>query len=149
MKHRDATRHAQDHTSNRWSKQDSNSGNLAWECVLYFCLFIGCAASSLLCTGFLQLWRVGITLHCIRRASLAVAHRLEDLWASVAAAHRLVALRHMESSWNKDRICMPCIDRQVRIHWATREVHAHAFLKQNEDPMICSFFFWLFSFFTS
>ena len=89
----------------------------------------------------------GTTLHCGTRVSIAVAHGLGDLWASVVAAQRLVALQHMDSSWNKDWTCMPCIDRRILIHWATREVHAYAFLKQNEDPMICSFFFWLFFFF--
>ena len=39
-----------------------------------FNLFIfGCIGSSLLCTGFLQLWRAGATLRAVRRLLTAVA----------------------------------------------------------------------------
>ena len=53
----------------------------------------GCAESSLLCKGFLWLWRVGATVCCVRGlftevASLVVEHGLQpqgfsscDLWA--------------------------------------------------------------------
>ena len=38
--------------------------------LFYFYLFIfGCVRSSLLCVGFLQLWRAGATLRCSARAS--------------------------------------------------------------------------------
>ena len=36
---------------------------------LFICLFFGCIGSSLLCAGFLQLRRVGVTLRCGARAS--------------------------------------------------------------------------------
>ena len=35
---------------------------------------------------------------------------------------RLIALRHVESSWTGDRTHVPCIGRQILIHRATREV---------------------------
>ena len=47
----------------------------------------GCAGSSLLCTGFLQLQWVGATLHWSARASLAAEHRLH--------ACRLQMLQHI------------------------------------------------------
>ena len=37
-------------------------------------------------------------------------------------AHKLVALRHMESSWTGDRTCVPCIGKRVLIHCATKIV---------------------------
>ena len=35
----------------------------------------------------------------------------------------LVAPRHMGSSQTKDRTRVPCIDRQIRSHWTTKDVH--------------------------
>ena len=35
----------------------------------------------------------------------------------------LVVLRHMESSWTRDRTCVPCIGRRIPNHWTNREVH--------------------------
>ena len=58
------------------------------------CLFIfGCTGSSLLHTGALQLWQVGVTLRCGERAShaLVAGHGLNGTQASVVAARRLSA----------------------------------------------------------
>ena len=34
----------------------------------------------------------------------------------------LVALRHVESSWIRDQIHVPCIGRRILCHWTTREI---------------------------
>ena len=34
----------------------------------------------------------------------------------------LVAPRHVESSWTRDRTLVPCIGRWILNHWTTREV---------------------------
>ena len=31
--------------------------------------------------------------------------------------------RHVGSSWTRDQTCVPCIGRQILIHWTTKEVH--------------------------
>ena len=62
---------------------------------LFIYLFIfGCVRSSLLCTGFLQLWRAGATLRCGARAShcggfSCCRARALGTWASVVVAHGL------------------------------------------------------------
>ena len=67
-------------------------------------------------------------------ASLAVEHRLQvcglwQLWLAGSRAQAqqlwcmdLVALQHVESSWTRARICVPCIGRRILNHCATREV---------------------------
>ena len=45
------------------------------------------------------------------------AHRLQLLRHS-----GLVALRHVESSWTKDRTYVLCTGRWILNHWTTREV---------------------------
>ena len=37
-------------------------------------LFIGCSGSLLLCSGFLQSWRAGATLHVVSRCGVLVSH---------------------------------------------------------------------------
>lgn len=37
--------------------------------------------------------------------------------------------RHVESSWNKDQTSVPCIGRQTRNHWMTREVPTPYYLR--------------------
>ena len=50
--------------------QASSSTFNTQKSIVVFCLFVfGCVGSSLLCAGFLQLWRVGATLRCGVRAS--------------------------------------------------------------------------------
>ena len=41
---------------------------------------------------------------------------------SVVVTYGFVALRHVESSWIRDQIHVPCIARQILNHWTTREV---------------------------
>ena len=44
-------------------------------------------------------------------ASSAVAHGLPGMWAQPLWHLGLVALRHMESSWTRDRTHVPCIGK--------------------------------------
>ena len=46
---------------------------------------------------------------------------------------RLVALRHVGSSWSRDRTCVPCIGRQILNHWITREALGHFFVVAAEE----------------
>ena len=75
---------------------------------------------SLLCAGFSSWWL------------LLFQSRLQGMWASAVVApglwsthsivvvHRLT-LRHVGSSWIRDRTCVSCTVRQILYHWATRE----------------------------
>ena len=98
-----------------------------------FNLFFGCAGSSLLHPGFLQLQWVGAALHCGGQAShrggfSCCGAQALGCWASVAVAHGLVAPRHVGSSWIRDRTCALCIGRQMLNHWTTREALFHSLL---------------------
>ena len=116
---------------------------------IYFIYFIfGCVGSSLLCAGFLWLWRAGATLRC----GVQVSHcsgfsccgaRALGAWASVVVAHGLSscgtrALERRLSScgaraqllcgmWDvgssraRARTHVPCIGRRILNHCATRE----------------------------
>ena len=44
-------------------------------------------------------------------------HRLQEVWPT-----GLVAPRHVESSWTRDRTHFACIGKQILIHCTTREV---------------------------
>ena len=62
--------------------------------ILSFFFFFGCVGSSLLLTGFLQLWRMGATLRCSVRPSHCGGFsycraRAPGTWAPVFAAHGL------------------------------------------------------------
>ena len=79
-----------------------------------------------------QLFRVAVHGLVLAVASLVVEHRLrmhrlQQLWhvdsrACAVWCTGLVALRHMESSWTRDQMHVPCIGRQILYHWTTREV---------------------------
>ena len=43
-------------------------------------------------------------------------HRLQQLWHT-----GLAAPQHMESPWSRDQTHVPCIGRQILIHWSTKE----------------------------
>ena len=43
--------------------------------------------------------------------------RLWGTQASVFVGYGLVALWHVESSWTRDRTCVPCIGRRFLYHW--------------------------------
>ena len=42
-------------------------------------------------------------------------------WAQQLWPMGLIALRHVGSSWARDRTCVPCIARWILNHWTTRE----------------------------
>ena len=58
--------------------------------LIYFFIF-GCLGSSLLCAGFLQLWRVGATLCCGARASHCSGFSCCRAWALGMQASVVVA----------------------------------------------------------
>ena len=103
--------------------------------ILFIYLFIyGCAGSSFLCDGFLQLQQVGATLHRSVRAShyrglsccraQAPDAQAQQLWLT-----GLVALRHVGSSQTRARSRVPRIGRQILNDCATREAPDSTFLK--------------------
>ena len=96
---------------------------------IYLFIF-GCAGSSFLCEGFLQLQQAGSTLH---RGVLASHYRgLSCCGAQApdAQAQQLwltgpVALWHVGSSKTGARTRVPCTGRQTLNHCATREALKH------------------------
>ena len=83
-----------------------------------------------LCLALLELpYRVGFSLVPESRATLPLwACRLRELWFPGSGAQTqslrltgLVALRHVGSSWIRDRTHAPCFDRWILYDWATRE----------------------------
>ena len=52
-------------------------------------------------------------------------------WAQHLWHMGLVAPRHVESSWTRDRSCVPSLGRRILNHWTTREVLKFYF----QDPM--------------
>ena len=108
--------------------------------ILFIYLFIfGCIGSSLLYTGFLQLWQAGATLRCSAQTSHCglQAHVLQQLWSmcSVVVACELQSAGSLGVT--QGFICSmacgifpdqglnpcPCIGRWILKHCATREVH--------------------------
>ena len=49
-------------------------------------------------------------------ASPVVEHRLSGTWAQQLCPTDLAALQRVESSWTRDRTCVPCIGRQSLNH---------------------------------
>ena len=100
---------------------------------LFIIFIFGCVGSSFLCEGFLQLRRVGATLH---RGARACHHRgLSRCGAEApdAQAQQLwptgpVAPRHVGSSQTRARTRVPCIGRQTPNHCATREALSFFFV---------------------
>ena len=80
-------------------------------------------------------------------AFLAVEHGLQGTQASVFVPHGHVALRHVESSWTRDRTCVPRIDWQILNHRPTQGSLKKILLKlivlvslyclKNVTPMAC------------
>ena len=134
------------------------SGKLFWYSFMHL-YFFGCAGSLLL-PGFLTLlWggllssRAALPSHragcsccqawtggCLglSRSALGLSscgsrtreHRLQELWWT-----GLVAPRHVGSSRNRDRSCVPCIGRQIPYHQATREALRQTF--DSVPPKVC------------
>lgn len=86
--------------------------------------------------AFLWLWRAGAALHssaqaapcsgvscCRPRVPAHSGFSSGSVWAQELWPLCLVALRHMGSSWPRDQTHIPCIDRQMLHHWATKEFH--------------------------
>ena len=95
---------------------------------LLFFLIFGCAGSSLLCEGPLQLRRAGATLHRGARAShyrglSCCRAEAPDAQAQQPWPTGPVAPRHVGSSQTRARTRVPCIGRQTPNHCATREAH--------------------------
>ena len=96
--------------------------------ILIYLFIFGCIGSLFLCEGFLQLWRVGATLHHGARASRyrglsccgaqAPDAQAQQLWLT-----GLVAPQHVRSSQTRARTRVPCISRQILNHCTTREAH--------------------------
>ena len=101
---------------------------------LFIYLFsFGCAGSSFLCEGSLQLRQAGATLHRSAWAShyrglsrcraQAPDAQAQQLWLTGPAAPR-----HAGSSQTRARTRVPCIGRQILNHCATREAPQCLFL---------------------
>ena len=134
------------------SLQYSNKQFIA--CIFFFNKFIylfsfGCVGSSLLLTGFLQLWQAGATLRCSAwashcgvfsfcraqalgvQASVVVARGLSSC-GSRAPERRLSSCgaRHVGSSRTRAPTRVPCIGRRILNHCTTREVPIACIFKQ-------------------
>ena len=103
--------------------------------ILFIYLFIifGCVGSSPLCEGFLQLRRVGATLHRGARVSHCRGLSRCGAQAPDAQAQQLwltgpVAPWHVGSSQTRARTRVPCIGRQILNHCATREAPQSTFI---------------------
>ena len=100
--------------------------------IYYLFIIFGCVGSSFLCEGFLQLRRVGATLHRGAQASHYRGLSCCGAQAPDAQAQQLwltgpVAPRHVGSSQTRARTCVPCIGRQILNHCATREAPNYIF----------------------
>ena len=92
---------------------------------------------------FIYLFFAGLGLCCVCRLSLVAMNRGYSSWQYTSFSlwwllflqsvdsrtqaqylwHTgLVTLRHVGSSWTRDRTCVPCTGRQILNHWAIREV---------------------------
>ena len=86
----------------------------------------GCAGSSLLRTGFLQLRRAGAPL-CCGAWSLVVERSLSGLQARCLWYMGLDVPWRVESSWTRDQTHVPRVGRQILNHCTTREVPVVSF----------------------
>ena len=104
--------------------------------IIYLFIY-GCAGSSFLCEGFLQLWQAGATPHRGARASHYRGPSRCGAQAPDAQAQQLwltgpVAPRHAGSSQTRARTRVPRIGRQTLNHCATREAPEHFFRAQKQ-----------------
>ena len=111
----------------------------------------GCVGSSFLCEGFLQLRRVGATLHrgawaCHYRGLSCCGAKAPDAQAQQLWLTGPAAPRHVGSSQTRARTRVPCIGRQTLNHCATREAQCVPFLKSLLNVLQCCFcfMFWFF-----
>ena len=93
----------------------------------------GCDGSLLLHAAFLYSQQAGATPRCgvqaSRRGGFSCGAQALGAWASGVSAC-LVALRHVGSSWTRDRTSVPCIARWILNHWTTGEPW-HSCFKRN------------------
>ena len=59
------------------------------------------------------------------------AHRLSSCGSQYLWHTGLAALRHLGSSWTRDRTHVSCIGRQILYHWTTREAPSSIFFFLN------------------
>ena len=94
--------------------------------------------SSLWWLGFSLLWLLllwSIGSRCTAFSSCKRGPSCCSLWAlecglSICGTGGLVTLRHVESSWTRDQICVPCFGRWILVHCTTtREVPPWTFLR--------------------
>ena len=87
---------------------------------LFIHLFIifGCTSSLLLHTGCSSCGELGLLFALVSGHLIVVASLLGSSWALElhSATQWLV-----ESSWTRDRTCVPSIGRKILYHWNTRE----------------------------
>ena len=103
----------------------------------FFSFIFGCAGSSFLCEGFLQLRQAGATLHRGARAShyrglsccgaQAPDAQAQQLWFT-----GLAAPWHVGSPQTRARTRVSCIGRQILNHCATREAQSIFLIKGEE-----------------
>ena len=107
--------------------------------IFYLFFIFGCIGSSLLCVGFLQLWRAGAALPCGAwalgaQASVIVARGLSSCGLQ-ALAHRLsscgaraqLLCGMWESSLTRARTHVACIGRRILNYCATKEALSSLF----------------------
>ena len=96
----------------------------------FISFIFGCTGSSLLHWVFAATH--GLSLQWVEATLCSSFQTLTGggfswLWSAGSRHSGLVARRHVESSQARDRTYVPCIGRQILIHWATREVFLHCF----------------------
>ena len=131
------------------SQSYSSAPTLLWNCFLFIYffkinLFYFLAAVGLHCCpwAFCSCGEWGLlftvaTLHllCVGSLFLSMGSRHIDFghcsaWAPKLWHRVLVSLRHVGSSWTKDRTSVPCIARWILNHWTTGEPW-HSCFKRN------------------
>ena len=103
---------------------------LCWFFVAAWELSLGAASRSyslLQCMGFscCRTWAPGI------QGFSSCSSWAPECRLSSCCIRALVALWHEESSWTRDRTCVPCIARHILNLWTTREVHIVIIQKNN------------------
>ena len=97
--------------------------------------------SSLQCMGVSLWWLLLLQ----STGSRCMGFRNCGAWAQLLRCINLVALRHVGSSWTRDQACVPCIGRQILIHWAIRQVLKYFIMFFLVNGVVVSFIFVLFS----
>ena len=88
---------------------------LHWVCVAVCRLSLVAARG-----GYSWLWCMGFSLPWLL---LLQSSGTQAQWLHCTG---LATQRHVESSWTRNRTCIPCTGRWILIHWTTRGVPIHA-----------------------